>query len=264
MNHSTVFLAAALVLAPAAKAADDIQVREIGPGHFELTVVIEGTTDPAVGKAALEPKANALCGTKHPHWGHYEFEGRQPAAVEPRATASPSLWYRHEITCETSPPKPETFPAVPAAPEAPPTPADEALIRARTEAYLAAKDAGDYAAAHAMIDGSMRDDFTPGAMAASRTPFNASAGPGVEREVIRLTWYDDPAGAPMPGRYVAADYRATFPSGAFYCGYLVWVRQYDGAYLVVREEQGLATPDVVAQATPANMPALRLQLGCRD
>lgn len=264
MNPSIACLAAALAAASPAFATDDIQVREIGPSHFELTIVIEGTTDPAAGQAALVPKAQALCGAKHPHWGRYEFEGQQPAAVEPKDTGSPSLWYRHEITCETSPPAPEALPETPAAPAEAPTQQDEALIRERTEAYLAAKDAGAYAEAYAMIGGSMRDYFTPEAMAASRTPFNASAGPGVEREVIRLTWYDDPAGAPAPGRYVAADYRAGFPSGAFYCGYVVWVLQYDDSYLVVREEEGQATPDLVAKATPANMPALRQQLGCRD
>ena len=263
MNRAIAFLTAALAAASPAQATD-VQVREIGPDHFELTIVVEGTTDPAAGEVALAPHGQALCGTKHPHWGHYEFRGDQPAAVGPRSSTSPALRYSQELICDDAPPAPERFPDIPVAPNEPPTQEDEAHVRARTEAFLAAKDTGAYGEAHAMVGASTKNYITPESMAASRTSFNAAAGPGVEREVIRLTWYDDPAGAPTPGRYVAADYHADFPSGAFYCGYLVWVLQYDGSYLVVRQEEGQATPDIVSKASPAEMAALRQQLGCRD
>jgi hypothetical protein len=259
------FLAAALAAsAGSAVSADRIQVTELGPDHFELRISIEGTTDPADGQVALVPRASALCGTRHVHWGRYQFDTTAPSVVSPQAPGPAILRYAHQITCEDTPQSLEASPAVPPAPAEPPTTEDEALIRDRTEAFLAAKDTGDFAAAHAMFNAAMASYQTPESMQASRAPFNDAAGAGVDREVIRITWYDDPAGAPTPGRYVAADYRASYPSRAFYCGYVVWIRQYDGSYLIARQEEGQATPDIVEKAAPEEIPALRQQLACRD
>lgn len=70
--------------------------------------------------------------------------------------------------------------------------------------------------------------------------------------------------APPPGRFAAADYRARYDGQAFYCGYVVWLRQHDGGYLILREEEGQATPDIVATVAPEQLSAFRAQLGCRD
>src|SRR3546814_18335414 len=74
----------------------------------------------------------------------------------------------------------------------------------------------------------------------TRSALNARPGAGAEAAVVRLTWYDDPQNAPTPGRYAAADYRVDYPNEAFACGYVVWLRQSDGRYLVVGEEEGQA------------------------
>lgn len=88
--------------------------------------------------------------------------------------------------------------------------------------------------------------------------------PGGEAAVVRITWYDDPPGAPTHGRYAAADYRVDYPREAFTCGYTIWLRQADGGYLVVREEEGRAAPDVIAKLSPEQRLAMRAQLQCRD
>jgi hypothetical protein len=153
---------------------------------------------------------------------------------------------------------------VPPAPPTPPTSEDESLIRERTLAYLRAKDAADADTVYAMLSGEMAGYASAEAWKETRSALNAKLGAGGEAAVVRITWYDDPQNAPTHGRYAAADYRVDYPSEAFTCGYVVWLRQSDGGYLVVREEEGQATPDVIADSSPEQRLTMRAQLQCRD
>lgn len=105
---------------------------------------------------------------------------------------------------------------------------------------------------------------TPEAWAATRSTFNAKVGPGAETNLARITWYDNPTNAPVQGRYAAVDYGVTYPSRGFTCGYVVWLRQADGGYLIVREEESQATPDNIANLSLGQVANMRVQLQCRD
>jgi hypothetical protein len=105
---------------------------------------------------------------------------------------------------------------------------------------------------------------TQEAWAATRSAFNTKVGPGARPNVSRITWYDNPSGAPIPGRYAAADYGVAYPSNGFTCGYVMWLRQADGGYMVVREEEAQVTPDSVAKLSAEQVANMRVQLRCRD
>ncbi len=257
----------AVLLSTSASAAgkDGVQVEDHGNGRYALTTTLAGTTDPAHGQLALVPRAEELCGERYPHYGHYEFESMAPS--KPTGESGPtSLRYTQDIACLDTPQETSEAPSapVPPAPSTPPNDADAALIRTRTMAYLQAKGTADAPAAYAMMSKEMAGYATPEAWADARRGFNAEAGPGAEPTVVRITWYDDPPDAPMPGRYVAADYRVDYPSAAFTCGYVAWLRQADGRYLIVREEEGEATPDDIARLSPGQKLSMRAQLQCRD
>lgn len=161
--------------------------------------------------------------------------------------------------------QPETTSApVPPAPESPPTEADVDLIRALTLTYLLAKESADGDAAYALLSNEMASYGAPEGWAATRDSFNAQVGSGAKPNVARITWYDNPAGAPVPGRYAAADYGVAYPSNGFTCGYVMWLRQADGGYLIVREEEAQVTPDNVAQLSAEQVASMRVQLRCRD
>lgn len=248
--------------------AADIRVEAHGGDRYTLTAELEGTIDPLHGQLMIGPKAQELCGRRHPHFGRHRFEGREPSLAN-AGEGIATLRYTQDIECRDTPQEtaapPTAQAAVPAAPDTPPTVADEAQVRERTLAYLRTREAVDADAAFAMLSPEMRTyTTTPAAWREGRTAFNTKAGPGARAEVIRLTWYDNPQGAPTLGRYVAADYRVDYPSRAFTCGYVVWLRQADGNYLVVREEEALGTPDIVAKLSPEQTLQLRTQVQCRD
>jgi hypothetical protein len=57
------------------------------------------------------------------------------------------------------------------------------------------------------------------------------------RRVVNLTWYDNPPDAPAPGQYAAVDYVAAWGDGTVECGYVVWFRQGENPFRLVRQEQ---------------------------
>lgn len=258
-------LAALMLAATSAAATDGVRVEDQGGGRYSLTTTLVDTTDPAHGQLAIVPKAEELCGERHPHYGRYRFESSTPS----RATAESgptSIRYTQDIACRDAPQEMvETASApVPPAPSTPPTDEDVALVRATTLSYLQAKIAADADAVYAMLSAEMASYAAPAAWAKARAVFNDEAGPGAEPNVVRITWYDNPSNAATPGRYAAADYRVDYPSDAFTCGYVVWLRQADGGYLAVREEEAQATPAVIADLSAEQRLAMRAQLQCRD
>lgn len=106
--------------------------------------------------------------------------------------------------------------------------------------------------------------FAEGQTQAARTQFNAAAGQPSHRDVVRVTWYDDPAGAPQPGRYAAADYRGDYPNTSFYCGYVLWHLQADGRFRIIREEEAQMLDEIAKAFSPEQLAAARAQLQCRD
>lgn len=268
MRRNTVFaLALALALAalaPAAFAGDapQVEVKPLSGGRFELTATVPNTTDPRKGQAALLPKAIELCGTAAPQLGRYEFKSTAPMAGT-GSTISTSLVFAQELQCGDATPVNTVVSEVGRAPTTPPSANDEADIRSRTLKLMSAKDRGDFDAAVAMFSGTTGAMLTEEAWRSKRRAFNASAGMPQQQQVMRVTWYDDPIGA-APGRYAAADYSASHENAAFYCGYVVWLRQPDGGYRIVREEEGQMNPAEARLIAPSDMAAARAQLGCRD
>ncbi len=245
-----------------AETQPQVMTRRLADGHFELTVTLPGTTDPAVGQRAVLTAATAACGDKTARLGKYKFKADEKLTVAPSDRGT-SMMFLQEVECgDVNNAEDADLP--PPAPTQPPDAQDEALIRDRTLAYLTAKDTGNFDNGFAMLDASMRDMMGDASWRKPRAAFNAASGQPLQRQVVRVTWYDNPAGAPTPGRYAAADYSASYANAAFYCGYVMWLLQADGSYRIVREEEGQLTSDMAARITPQEIPNARMQLGCRD
>ena len=166
-----------------------------------------------------------------------------------------------------------TLPAATAAPPLPPAEqAGDAIPDAklqrqlleRSYAYFAAKDGGRYEAAYAAFAASVRAYLTLDLYSAQSAAFNAAAGNGGERRIVRLTWERDPPDAPAPGLYVAADFVSRFPNLRLHCGYLMWHREADGAFRIVREEQSFLEEATARAMTPERLRPLPRQFGCPD
>jgi len=246
--------------------AQDVSVTARGEHDYELRIVLPEAASLELAQGMLWPHSHAQCVGRIAQFGKYRFEAiADLRGLGTDAGPAEQMVLVQELACvdaaDLDAREADTF--VPA-PASPPTAGDEAAVRDLTLQYLSAVDEGRFDDAFAVMSASFRPMMTDGNWRETRSAFNAKTGAGAVRQVVRLTWYDDPAGAPVPGRYVAADYRGDHANGAFYCGYLMWLLQADGGYRLVRSEEGMLSRDE-ARRIPAGMRgAVRKQLQCRD
>lgn len=263
MRRIAVALLATLVT-PAVMAAGSIEVRTrpLGPDQYELALELPATVDPQQAASMLYPVAEQLCAGRPVQLGRYRFESFAPLATGADAGAGTGATqtFIQQLACGSS----TGVVHVTRAPKTPPTAEDEQTIRTGTLRYLDAKDRGDFDAAHALLGGELVAIFANPSAREPRAAFNAQAGLPQRREVVRLTWYDDPAGAPQPGRYVAADYRGDYAHAGFYCGYVVWLRQADGSFRIIREEEAQMPDGIAKKFSAEELAAARAQVQCRD
>ncbi len=243
--------------------AVQVEVRPVSADGYELRVVLPAAVTEAQAQAALQPVADKVCQGRRAQLGRYRFEATDPVATGAAQDQAGTQTFSQQMQCVDGDALPAPPPGQPA-PKTPPSDDDKRTVTEQTLAYLSAKDRDDFTAVRAMLDShSVALLSSPEALSA-RIAFNQAAGEPKQRQVVRLTWYDDPAGAPRLGRYVAADYRGDFAHAGFYCGYAVWLLQPDGQFRIVRSEEGTLAPADAEAIAPENIAATRAQLGCRD
>lgn len=250
----------ALAMTQTASAAGQINVeaKQIAPDQFELTAQLPVGVDPQQASSLLQPVAQRVCGDRSAQLGRYRFESQAPLAAGSKDEGTQV--FKQLVECGGTAAVAIGIPA----PETQPTPEDERSVRDNTLTYLAAKDGGDFDRARALMDEETASMMRPENWQEPRTAFNKDAGLPLRREVVRITWYDNPAGAPRPGRYAAADYRGDYAHPGFYCGYVVWYLEPDDTYRIVREEEGQMSEQVAKKLAPSELASARAQIGCRD
>ncbi|UOF12954.1 DUF4019 domain-containing protein [Lysobacter capsici] len=248
------------VLTPTAIAAVNLRVEthQISQDRYDLIVRLPSGIDAVRVQSMLRPAADQVCEGRAWQWGPHRFEST--ARLGPGEPQAGEQTFTQQVDCGAT--ATQDLTAV-AAPDAPATADDERRVKETTLAYLLAKDTGDFAKARSMQTEEAKLSMPPD-WSESRAAFNQQAGQPAQRQVVRLTWYDNPQGAPRKGRYVAADYRGDYRHAGFYCGYAMWYREADGSYRLVREEEGQVSDETASKIAAADLPAFRKPLGCRD
>lgn len=254
-------LGGALALADLAAAAQsaNVQVEQTGERQYRLHVDFPGQVEPTQAQAMLAGVASQLCEGTNFGWGHYRFSSKAPLTGSSNAGQTR---FEQDLDCDVGSAT-KVRPGTPA-PGTPATDAERRDVASRTEDYLARKDSGDFASADAMFDADVLAQVDRAKWRDERRAFNAKSGAPISREVVGVTFYDDPPDAPRLGRYAAVDYRARYKDRAFYCGYVVWVRQADGNYRLIREDETIVTDENAAGLDAQAMAALKQRPGCRE
>ncbi len=258
---STLIFSALLVLSPAASepAPDrvEVQVSQQAEDRYTLTVTLAPEVPVELAQQSLQPVADQVCQGRAARMGTYRFNIREP--MDAASGVKGFQVFEQELQCGGE----DTADRGTPAPSTPPSTDDERWITEQSLIYLAAMDDGDSERVLSLEDPQALSPIEPGRLV-ERARFGKTEGPPIVRRVLRLTWYDDPQGAPKPGRYVAADYSAEFRRGAFYCGYLLWYLMPDGQFRIMRAEHGQFESDQARTLPPDQLPAVRRQLACRD
>ncbi|HZF44172.1 MAG TPA: DUF4019 domain-containing protein [Sphingomonadaceae bacterium] len=225
-------------------------------GSFTLSMSVR--PDTREGQLLLAREAQRRCDLLFARLGRYRFEGNRALG---ETTPKPVKWkVRQEFTCGKALAE---VPQPPAAdPDWQPTPAIEQEIMNATARYFAWVDAADAPNAHAAWSAENQQMLPLAQRREVLTDERKAAGEPLGHRVLKLSWYINPADAPMPGIYVAADYEKRYRNLAAHCGYLVWFRQPDGRFVIVREEAGRLNRSDASAMSPSMLAEARAQLRC--
>jgi hypothetical protein len=140
-----------------------------------------------------------------------------------------------------------------------PTDLQRTAVTTTAQRYFDLADAGDDAGAFAA--------WVPGATVVSFEEYAAGnqlqrreGGKVLGRQIHRVTWYKDPAGAPA-GLYVALDFVGRYQKADIYCGYLLLTEVKPGVFQVMRLESSFLENGALAEMRKqTNYDALWTQL----
>lgn len=222
---------------------------------FTLTMSVR--PDTAEGQTLLAREAGRRCAPLGASSGRYRFKGSERVDI---GRVKPVKWRVHqEFTCGTVAETASNVVAVD--PNWEPTPAIEQYVRDATQSYFALVDAGDGQQVHARWNAANQNLTPLRDRQVQLDRFRSLAGAPGGHRILKLTWHVNPDGV-EPGAYVAVDYEKRYARLAMHCGYIVWHRQPDGRFLLVREELGTLKKAQAAKMSPATIAELRAQLRC--
>jgi hypothetical protein len=223
------------------------------PESFTVTIPVSPET--AEGRLLIARRAAEHCRGRYPQLGRYRFEGRERLGAE----GASSFEVRQELHCLDLPPPVVSAPPAPAGWRS--TAQDEERVSALTQHYFALVDAGDAEQVHRLWSEGEREATPLADRAAAIEAFRRQAGrPGAHR-IVRTTWYVNPQNAPRPGIYVAVDYERSYSGLHLNCGYLVWFREAEDRYILLREDTAILARDG-SDHSAESLAELRRQMRC--
>jgi hypothetical protein len=230
------------------------RVERLDESSFLLGLDVGAGVSVGAAQARLAPAAKLACQSRRAVMGRFRFLSEAGANS-----------FEQELLCIDARHRLGTIAAAAADQPLAPERADQQAVLAASYGYFAAKDNGRYGDAHHLLSDGMKQRFPLADWTASARAFDAEAGAVRGRRVVEITWYNNPADAPEPGLYVAADFSAEFAATEFVCGYLMWRVQPDGGFRLVREEQNAAPKRSGGRSiAKIDRDPLRARMGCKD
>jgi hypothetical protein len=248
------------VLLSVAAGAAEISARQVQPNTYELTLTNDSIIDERVARSYLSEAAVSLCKGRSPVMGKYRFESKEALGAGLLSRERPTYQFVQEMTCA---PRAQSVP-----PRREPTvTSPEEIKRVReevaklSEAFFSLLAAKRFTEAYAHVRGT--DLGTDRATwTREKQAFQSLAGDPISISIHKITVYDSPAEAPELGLYVAADYQNSYKSVPYECGYLMWYRQPDGAYVITRSENGHVTSETLKSIPEGQRSELLRKLRC--
>jgi hypothetical protein len=257
--HPGILVASLLI--SQASIGQEFQVRALENGSLELTLIADAILDEATAQRLLLPRAIEACDDVRPVLGRYRFESREPTNAVAGDDRKTTYRFIQEFSCG-----PVDASAVGEI-EIGVRQVDlvrprDAFIRDISLQFLSDRSEGDLEAAYTTLSREMKSFSTFDEWGRRAREFNDVSGSIVSVTVWRITPYDNPAGAPEPGVYIAADYEIEYENVPFQCGYLMWFERSDRLYVLTREESGSIPREEFENRSESELANLKSQLGC--
>ena len=240
--------------------AGALTYKEVSTNQFELTLKNEVPLEIAQAQQAIYESAVQICNGKIPSYGKYKFESKQPISD---AEETSSFTFLQHISCTDEKQKNTVNSKFEL------TGKQEAdikkLVNKMTNQFMQSKELGEFQIAYDMLTPSNKQTSEFSSWKQRQTEYFTNSGKLVNRNIWRVTIYNNPDNSPQPGIYIAADYESNYELFPIHCGYVIWhtSNQNSKEFKVMREEFGNISNDMLKQIKPEDLQKIRKQIGCR-
>jgi hypothetical protein len=258
---NTFLLLLAGVISTAAPAAE-VSVRAIQPGAYELVLTNPTALSEGEARDQIAKVASSVCKSATAVLGKWRYTSSEVIGGVAPSSAEPNTYrFVQEVSCIAGAQgqSPERLPTLRNEEEAKKV---QNEVRLKSEAYfrLIASRRVDEVLTH--MTAALRMSINEAKWKSDKLSFQAMAGEPLQISITKITVYDNPANAPEPGLYVAADYSNVYRKMPIHCGFLMWFRPIGGEFRVTREETGHVTSEQLGSIPSAQLPEVKRKLRC--
>lgn len=244
---------------PLASAAN-VSARQVEQNSYEFVLTNPTPLTETEAQALIAISAASICKDLTPAPGKYHFEAKD--RIGGGATSSEPDPYRfvQEVSCVAGA-RAEIGERRPTLHTTEESRQVQEEVGRKSEAYLRLIAAGRLDEAYAQVSAAAMG-LDEASWRSEKTAFHLAAGEPVRISIVKITVYDNPAEAPEPGLYVAADFGNEFKNIPIHCGYLMWFRPMGGNFRITREETGYVTTEQLKEIPSTQLPEIKQRLRC--
>ena len=243
--------------------AAEVYVSELEPNRYELRLVNDAVVDEDTAQAALVPVARQVCGQNQPSFGPYRYAAQEALEAHSGQKELPKFEFVQQIECGAVGEQRNEHSTQAYLPVTETSEAElKAAITAKTSKYLELKSSDNPASAYEMLGSSIREAGSYDTWARKVEAVRSGNGRVLEISVARITVYRDPPGAPLPGTYIAADFRNRYENAPLECGYLIWYQTGPNAFEITREESGVIPKGIMDSVSSEKLEEIKRQFKC--
>jgi hypothetical protein len=244
---------------PLASAAN-VSARQLEQNSYEFVLTNPTPLTETEAQALIAISAASICKDLTPVPGKYRFDAKE--RIGGGATSSEPDLYRfvQEVSCVAGA-RAEIGERRPTLHTTEESRQVQEEVGHKSEAYLRLIAAGRLDEAYAQVSAAAMG-VDEASWKSEKKAFHLAAGEPVRISIVKITVYDNPAEAPEPGLYVAADFGNEFKNIPIHCGYLMWFRPVGGNFRITREETGYVTAEQLKAIPSTQLPEIKQRLHC--
>jgi hypothetical protein len=257
MNVFVALLAGGLWMSSASAA--EVSVRQLRPGTYEFALTNPTALSENEARAHIAKAAVSICKGLTAVPGRWRYESKE-AISGGSPSSTETFRFILEVSCVPGA-QTQTGERRPTLQNDEESQRAQNEVRLKSQEYfqLIASKRVDEALTHLAIAGMGVDEAR---WKSNKLSFQAMTGAPLEISITKITVYDNPAGAPAPGLYIAADYSNVYRDVPIHCGYLMWFRPVGGEFRITREETGHVTSEQLRSIPSAQLPEVKRRLRC--
>lgn len=259
MNIFVTLLAGAIGISSASAA--EVSVREVQSGTYEFVITNQTALSESEAMAQIAKVAASTCKGKTAVPGRWRFEAIEAITDGDLSSQEPNAFrFVQEVSCVSGA-------QVQTSERRPILQNDEESRKVQNEVKIMSEAYFQFIASK-QIDKALtqvaiaRMGVNEARWKRDKLSFRAMTGEPLEISIRNVTVYDNPAEAPEPGLYVAADYSNVYRNVPIHCGFLMWFRPIGGELRITREETGHVTSEQLKSIPSAQLPEIKRRLRC--